>query len=284
MKTSEEMARSVINRAQAHRATVRRRVFTAASAALFACILTVSAVTFKTPTTNDNNNNVNPVPATKINIRPAKIGLVRYGEENQAPVELKQGIQTPYAMEVRVHDIRNKTEEEVSAILESDKQYAKELVETHVNPGEAWQWDIFDNKNVIVTTICAGHFFIEIEDYKQVDNIRITLQGTGMLGQVGQLDSEEFFQNAKPKEYYMDYWRVAIDSYQNGGVGFIWMLSSETMQALGADPTIPLSTCCDSIKVVVNMKDGSQQVGFIDIQLDDEGNAYTTYHGDTKTA
>ena len=277
MKTSEEMARSVMDRARAHRAAVRRRVFTAATAALCVCVLIISAVVFKPPGTNNSNPNASPIPITKVNIRPAKIGLVRYAEENKTPVELEQGMQTPHAMEVQVHDIRNKTEEEASALLQAKEQYVEELMDK----GDTGNYFIHDSKNSIICCFCTGHFFIGIEDYKQVEDIRITLQGTGVLAWVNQLDEKEVYKNANTKEYYMDYWRVAIESYRNGGVSFVWLLSSETIHALSEDPTIPLSSCHDSIKVTVNMKDGSQQVGFIDIQVNDDGTVFATYRDNT---
>ena len=280
MKTSEEMARSVMERAQAHRAATRKKVFTAAAATLCACVLIISAVTFKTP---NKGSGANPLPVSKVNIRPAKIGLVNYAAASQTPVELEQGVMTPYAMEIRVHDIRGKTEEEVNTLYQADMEYAKELVQTTVGPTATHQWGIFHSQNTIVSTICAGHFFIEIEDYKQVEDVRMTLVGTGALAHVNQVDSDAVYQNSQSKEYIKDYWRVAIESYQTGGVSFIWHLSSETQQKLANDPTIPLSSFSDTITVTVNMKDGSKQMGIIDIQVADDGTVSATYRDDTKT-
>lgn len=279
MKTSEEMARSVLGRAKAKRAAKKRLLLTGAAAVLCVCALLISAVDFKTPTSVDGPQ---PLPVVKNELSPAKIALVRYAAEPEKPVALAQGVQTPYAMEIRVWDTREMTEEEIEDLKAAEEKYAKELVAEYLDPGEDYQFGVHDGKNAVVTMASAGHFFVEIEDYKQVENLRIFQSGDGALAHIGLLDQTVGWE-AREKEYGMDYWHVAIQSYQFGGVSFIWRLSSYSVHKLIEDPTIPLSSFSDTLTVTVNMKDGSQQVGIIDIRLSDDGEVFATYRGDTTT-
>ena len=275
MKTSEEMAQSVMRRAKAHRAAARKRIITAATAAACICLV-LTAAFFISPGEIGSSQSASPnIPSVRL----AKISLVAYAADAGTPKELAHGVTTPCSMEVRVHDIRDLSTEAAEAIVEADKAYAKELVKDTIEPGECYQWGVYSGNNAIISTICAGHFFIEIEDYKQVEDVHFTLIGTGALAHVSQVDGNVIYKNSQPKEYEMDYWRVAIQAYQTGGIGFIWVLSSHTQEIMNDDPTIPLSTLGDTITVTVNMKDGSQQTGIIDITLDDEGHVYATCRG-----
>lgn len=288
MKTSEEIAQSVIQRARVHRAAKKRRIITVTAAFLCVCGISLAALaTGITPEPVPDTLQVQPTTeATEvteatdaiIEMNAARITLMNCAADGTLIAEMTKDIRIPYQMELRVRDIRGLTEDEVEAIQKAEKKYASDLIDAAPDDLGEWAWGCYTNKNGIVTTISAGHFFLQIEDPDLIESIRVTLSGDGVLRHISSTENED--SETTPGEYFLDT-KTIKRQYRSGGLNMVWVLSSENCNKLATDPSIPLSTFRDTITMTVTMKNGTQQVYVIDIEIEDNGEVYAIYRGDT---
>lgn len=285
MKTSEEMAQSVIQRARVHRAAKKRRIITVTAAFLCVCGISLAALaTGITPDPVPDTLQVQPTTeATEatdaiIKTTSTRIALMNCTADGTLTTEMEKDVKVPYQMELRVRDIRGLTEDEVEAIQKAEKKYANDLIDAAPDDLGEWAWGCYTNKNGIVTTISAGHFFLQIDDPDLIESIRVTLSGDGVLFHISSTENED--SETTPGEYFLDT-KTIKRQYRSGGLNMVWVLSSENCNKLATDPSIPLSTFHDTITMTVTMKNGTQQVYVIDIEIEDNGDVFAIYRGDT---
>lgn len=277
MKTSEEMARSVIQRASAHKAARKRNIITLTAAFLCVCGIGIAAImahspskpdTLQVQSTTGSSTNGETVIAT------SRVSMLRFLSSGTESVEMEKDVKMPYEMELRVKDLTGLTKDEAEDLCAEEQQYAQDVISKYKEDLSSWSIGQYKGDSSVITTICAGAISIQLDDPKLVENIHITADGDGQLGHIrGEYLLEENF-----REYYMDYWDVLL-SYYDGGIGMIWHLSSLNFHELCNDSTIPLSSFRDTITVTVNFKDGTQDIHVIDIMVEDSGKIYAIYRG-----
>lgn len=297
MKTSEEMARSVMTRAKARRSAQKRNIITAAVALVCVCGIGVGAwIMGRTPAQPVNPQHLQPTNAmqlspteelptqptepsvpnqvTNIELRPVRISLMSSLSSGGDTVTLENGVRIPGQQQIRVLDIRGMTEDEIQAAYEAEQKYAAAVTEKIREDYPEYSNHFSVGKNGIVTCISAGCLNVPVEDSSMVEDIRVSVTGGGKMCHIQPLQEYRYGEDG-PKEYIVRNWEVGKDNTM------IWMLSEEMRWKLNNDPSIPLSSITSTITATVNMKDGSKRSVIVDVSVDDDGMVYFTSRGET---
>lgn len=304
MKTSEEMAQSVMTRARARRSAQKRNLITAAVSLVCVCGIGVGAwIMGRTPAQPVNPQHLQstnamqlspteelptqptepsvPNQVTNIELRPVRISLLSSLSSGGDTVTLENGVRIPGQQQIRVVDMRGMTTEEKQAVADAERKYATDFKKKYKEALLDTSWCTTGSETAIITAISAGYLHIPIEDADLVDSVRVSVIGDGMMYHIEGLKEETG--ETIPGEYVAKGYSLVNESMLCGGVNMIWTLSGEKMWELSKDPTIPLSSISSTITATINMKDGSKRSVIVDISVDDDGMVYFTSRGETAT-
>ena len=297
MKTSEEMARSVMGRAKAKRAAQKRNVITFAVVCVCVCSIGAGAwmlgrtpaqqgVTLQSPTNAATQTQPTepsaPNNVTNIELRPVQISLLSAVSSGDDTVTLENGVRVPGQQMIRVLDLRGLTEEEANIAADVEKNYVEDWAEKYKKVMLDSSWCMMTGEDAIVTTICAGYLHVPIEDSDLVESVRVSVTGDGMMYHIAGVKDEKTGNNI-PGEYIAQGDSLVNETLNCGGVNMLWTLSGEKMWEIVKDPTIPLSSISSTITATINMKDGTQRSVIVDVSVGDDGMVYFTSRGETAT-
>ena len=251
MKSYEEMADSVLFRAEEKMAEQRRRRRKAATGAICMCLaaLVVFAGAKAALPTEDKESRDPRVSVFCVTASAA--------DQRQ---EMVKGEKLPYNAEIHVRDISGLGELEIQELREADKEYAKQIAGQNTDDYGNLDWSIASpgSDKVMVTTIFVGSYYLTVDDYSQIKDVTSTTTEIGWTAQ-----------------HLTDYY----DPSMRDGVGITWGLSGVGFDMIEEDPDMALSEIKDTITVTVEFKDGSKDVVTIDIAVDDDGQIYGTFQG-----
>lgn len=308
MKTCEEMAQSVIHRAKAHRAVMKRRILTVTASVLCICCIGLGAFVMIGPApaepvphlqqtipTNTPEPVTQPQQTVPTNttvpedtpivedppVVPNTSRITFLSANSNDTVELYKDVKLPLHMEMRAKDLRGLTKEEQEAIIQAEKAYAESVIRSYpgINGynGQGYQWSQYSMTNTVVTTIVAGHIIIGVDDLFSIESIYLETGGAIQLCYVNALEEDE--------DLY-DEWRYFVDGtdlsgcyFSNGGIAISWMPDGFDLSALDEDPPIDLSKFSDTITVVATFKDGVVEKHQIDIVITEDGQTSAIYRG-----
>ena len=277
MKTSEEMARSVLTRAKAKRAAQKRNLITSMAALICVCCIGAGAwMVGRTPEADPPLQVEPTTPHTENNVKlqPMKISLLSFTAEGKDVVILENGIKTPGQGQVRVKDIRGMTEDEIQAAYKAEQEYGEIVVEQIREYFSDYATHYSAGPNGMVSFISAGCLVVPV-DYSLLEDVRVTVTGNGkLLNATAVGNNSSPGDDVLPKEYIADICR-------SGGVVMVWMLSEDMRWKLCNDPTIPLTSITSTITTTVTMKDGTKLTRVVDVTVDDEGFVYFTARSET---
>lgn len=296
MKTSEEMARSVMERARAHKAMCKRRNIAMAAAFVCVCGLGLAAFAMNNapdsgpdtlrvqsttapdtqpatqPTVSDSDvvtkpNENNTVILPDIDARVMML-CASSGSNRLTPVQAD--LKTPY-LEVRVKDLAGLNEDERTALWEAERKYAADAVAG----AKGYNEFVITREDGMVTNISVGKFLLHLEDYREAESIHISTGEIGEFWQIPPLIDEETGTEV-PGEYYLNERQIMIKYSADipGGISMVWVLRQDKISDLCLNPSTPLSTLHDTITITVNFKDGTEQVIVIELEFDDSGVVY----------
>ncbi|MBQ7415929.1 MAG: hypothetical protein IJW14_02695 [Oscillospiraceae bacterium] len=280
MKTSEEMAQSVMARAKVQRAARKRNIIMAASALLCVCALVISAVTLREQP-SDPAVQAQPGPGpqvqtgTDIKLKPMRIFLLADTAAADDIVILENGNKTSGQQQIRVLDIRDMTEDEIQAAYEAEKKYAASVWEQIKDLFSDNSSYFATGPNGMVTIISAGCLHVPIETPSLVESVRVSVTGDGQMWHIETWKDPQTGKTV-PGEYYSERWQ-----FSGGGENMIWMPSADMIWKLENDPTISLSSIASTITTTVTMKDGTQKISVVDVTVDDDGMVYFTARSET---
>lgn len=255
MKTYEEMTKMVLLRAKAQKAVQKRRCGKVLAAA--ACVCCIALAVFA---------------ATKINLSPngEKSGASRLSvfcvtanaaEQRQ---QMLKGEKVPYHAVIRVRDVKGVSGSELLDLRRADKEYAQKMAGQDMDKllgGPDWSTTTRTTDEVMITTIFAGSFYMEVDDYKQVKDVSVTTTEIGWVA-----------------EHLTDH----HDESLKDGIGITWALSEAGVDMIEKNPDMKLSGLNDTVTVTVEFIDGSTETVSIDITVDDDGQIYGTFRGSDK--
>ena len=312
MKTSEDMARSVICRAREHRRNRNRRLAVIGLTALGVCIFGVGVAslygkgqrastalsvspTVMTVDSNPTAGTVEEQPTTVSQpvFEEGERVIFLSGSTSGSLVKLQENVSLPVRIEMIKRDLRGLSEAEKEAICKADREYADSVIaECPKEKGFCWTQNV--NRNVAITTILSGHIQFRVEDRDTVDNILITTTGTGQLtnlpGSQAMDERLEEQETERPGELYAGPWEYEVNetnirSYYclqpYNGMGIGWMPDGRDVSIY--DPAQPLSVFNDTITIIVRFKDGVVQTHVIDLVFGEDGQGSAIYRGITQT-
>ena len=296
MKTYEEMAQAVIHRAKAHRAARNRRIISVAAAVLCVCGISLAAAKVNQPDTMgpstlqveqmDPTNGTGTgeteittapsVPDQTVAPSTARVTFLSAAANGSDAVDMRKDVKTPYRMQIRLKDITGLTKEDAQALREAEQKYANDLIAQYPKT-DGWQWNQGGGDGTIITVVSAGHFILRIEDPEQVESIHVSLAGDGQLFNI---PAAPDWEDHMPYEYSLSDEEIERYYYiPHGGIQMGWTLDTRLYYQI--TPDTPLSSFSDTITVTVAFKDGVVETHAIDIIIDDSGEIYTVYRGET---
>lgn len=307
MKTCEEMARSVMHRAKAHKAVMKRRVVTVTAAVL--CICCIGLVAFAmnapipeepvaqlrqtapvvedVPAMEDVPTIDDPVVEDPVQISDARVTFLSASGESQ--VIMREGVTLPLKMEMRVKNLQGLTEEEKEAIIEAEGQYAESVVKSVASfdkfgyySGPGYHWTQYTSDDHVLTTIIAGHFRLAVGGSDDMESIYFETGGAIQLCYLPDMEEDEDYEDewryhldeAEIKQYYHAY---------DGGFVFTWLVDGREVSEMNKKPVFDPSAFSDYIKVVVTFKDGTVETHQIDIVITEDGQTSAIYRGQPAT-
>lgn len=184
---------------------------------------------------------------------------------------LKLNDNFPFAYKISLIDVRGMSKSEREETYLKARDSAITYTET-VNSSRVTVRG--SGENVILTEHYAS--FIKL-DLKNIENVKsINVKTSTEWGQIEYYDSklsetEIEKGNTRPIPHGNEI-TISAEQYHNDCEGFSWKNTAEMTQAIDANPDTPLSTYSDTITFTIEYKDGSKEIGVIDVVFDDEGN------------
>ena len=268
MKSFDEMAQSVLARAEKERIAQKKRSRIILSAVVCACcIIAVLLIgtRYNTPDPRDpmlsdatvptaerlSNGETNPPMQGNYGIQ-----LLSMSQDGTY-VQLLENVTTPVYAQFRIRDVRGLTEEERDEAQKEEKRLAEATFAQL--PGDT-SLQQMSNREAIITLAYVGKITVEIEDYTQVADISVTSAGTGKL------DKSTWIGEDYAKRYSVT-----------------WFPSDGARKMIEQDPTLKPSQFRDTITFTITYKDGTVKTAQVDISFDDEGYAYIVQREKPKT-
>ncbi len=185
----------------------------------------------------------------------------------------------PFAYKLSVIDVRNMSEDEKQAKLE---QMSKEFEDTVINSSSA-EFETAQGcirggfENIIFTEVIYNKFVLDLKDKENIKSINV--KNSSDWGYVEYVSSKPFEEPEEGGMIVIPHGTditVSGDEYVPDKEGFLWRNSHNLDNAINDNPDIPLSTFKDTITFTVEYKDGSKEIGVIDVTFDDDGNGAFT--------
>lgn len=177
----------------------------------------------------------------------------------------------PFAYKISLIDVRgmNKSDREKIYLNERDSaiDYSEAVGNSRVTVRGA-------GENVILTEYYANYIKL---DLKNIENVKsINAKTSTKWGQIEYYDTKLIETeiekgNTTPIPHGQEI-TISAEQYHNDCEGFSWKNTAEMTQAIDENPDTPLSMYSDTITFTVEYKDGSKEIGIIDVVFDDEGN------------
>lgn len=177
----------------------------------------------------------------------------------------------PFAYKISLIDVRgmNKSDREKIYLNERDTaiDYSEAVGNSRVTVRGA-------GENVILTEYYANYIKL---DLKNIENVKsINAKTSTKWGQIEYYDTKLIETeiekgNTTPIPHGQEI-TISAEQYHNDCEGFSWKNTAEMTQAIDENPDASLSMYSDTITFTVEYKDGSKEIGIIDVVFDDEGN------------
>lgn len=263
MKSYDEMAQSVLIRAEKERMIQKRRnrnivLSVIACACCLACAILVG-IRLNTPEPqdpmlNDVTASTAPEPsATETDPIPKEsheITLLSMSEDGTY-VQMLDGVSMPLYAQFRIRDVRGLTDAEIDKVRREEHLAANAIFAQIKGDNSISQ---FWGNRKVVTVLYVGRISVMIDDFTQVEDVSITSTDVGSL-----FPSGIKYRDSNRRLYAVH-----------------WLPSEETKKLIDEDPTIKPSQFHDTITFTVTYKDGAVATAVVDLTFDDEGMAYIT--------
>ncbi len=227
-------------------------------------------------------NTVDPSTVTKSGttgvlskITDANVLIAYAGDESVKAKPLKLNVATPLKSNIIITDIKGKSEKEIEAIVEQNRN----KVEADIENADTATWSIERLDNILFSCVIYDYFAIKVDDPNTIESIemkcntdywKFTYQNSNeelskrfTHGNDLKVDGEELVQIMN--KYESDgYFKVDLDH----DVAFC--------NAVDKNPDIDLSTFDDTLTFTINYKDGTKAQSVININYDKDGNFSAT--------
>lgn len=184
---------------------------------------------------------------------------------------MEANITLPYKAEIRVWNISGMTEEQLLEKVLSEERAYKEQMKA-IYP-EEFNYGRHRRDNVVVTTVSAGCFRMEFEDVQLVERIRATVTENGYLMAYPRSDYGCFSAQGELLGIDIDgdNFRQTLAMKGNENLEMFWQISPLVADKINADPEINLTEIEDTITLIVNYTDGTEETIKVNISVDAQG-------------
>ena len=306
MKTYEEMAQSVLDRAKAHK-IMRNRWIAGSVAAVLALGLCLGVAVMNRPgdePTLQNPVEPNAVVTTtvpSIQTQPStdetNYRVTFLTTEGKNTTKMEQGMTIPLKSQLRVQDVTGMTEAEIEAVAKAEKDYADNLIAAYPDAkGPGWMQfnpshGTDETKHLVITYIYVGCMIIKTDDISQIESIRATTKNSTIT--IPAFSSEQREALADDLEAYWNFYDVypVTQDYMitgaslkgwyyipYGGIQVNLGLGGGVARYLNENP-VPLSQISETLTFTVTYVDGTVETHTIDMIFNDNGEIYATYWG-----
>lgn len=177
----------------------------------------------------------------------------------------------PFAYKISLIDVRGVSKSEREEIYlkerESAIDYSEAVGDSRVTVRGA-------GENLILTEYYANYIKLDLTNIENIKSINV--KTSTKWGQIEYYDTKlieaEIEKGSTTPIPHGKEITISAEQYHNDCEGFSWKNTAEMTQAIDANPDAPLSTYTDTITFTVEYKDGSKEIGIIDVVFDDEGN------------
>lgn len=285
MKNYEEMTQNVFQRRDAYVAKRKqdRRIIGVVLTTVFVCLISALALIRDRALPNDSTLHIAPsLELTSPMVLPedtAPAGqalplTILACTTDAEMVPLQENVVLPLIYYMDVADIRTLSSEE--AIKELAKQQSSRMEERLLSLQSAKHTDILGlshtrtlrRNNYLISTVRFGSFQFRCWDWSEVASVHIeTATGYGEVTSYWELS---------------DHLRgpsVTVDRFPSDGTDPLlidWMYSSQLLDELEHDPTMPLSSFSDTITISITYRDGKQQRHQIDLIINEDGSIWAS--------
>ena len=195
--------------------------------------------------------------------------------------KLIENVRFPYRTLIRLRDISGMDDEQFSVVYKEEQNFMDGLFSQY--PEEARNWGRYRGKDVLITTISAGSFILQLNDPEAVKSVEISVTNMGYVSLLPRIESYRCVANNR-HNIYLD--EKAIEQAIQpsvGGLTMFWQISNQVASMIKEDPSLPLSSIQDTITVRICLKDGSEEACSVDMIVEDSGDVYAIFRGRTVT-
>jgi hypothetical protein len=291
MKDYKQMTADVLQRAQVNtykRNRIRRRIAYAGGLCCLALLAAVNILTYM-----DREKGVPPIfeqPPAQIGSQPTEgikepdcnfpfvtipsedmpqssgVVLLVASSSNDVGTELMENLTLPLNYFLRVRDLRGLTNAERENAIDDERAFLNGQMNI-ITPGTGVKrGNCAIRKNCVITFVRTGWFRLQIENYDNVESIRIKSNS-----RYGMLDVElsEF---PYPRGQEIELVPEDIPELdRRKGLCINWNYTSALLQALDENPEMPLSSFSDTITFSVKFLDGTVQENKVRLEIQDDG-------------
>lgn len=268
MKSYDEMAQSVLIRAEKEKIMQKRRnrnivLSVVAGVCCLTCAILVgmrlNILESQDPMLNDVTVSTAPEPSTTetdpISKKSHEITLLNMSEDGTY-VQMVNDVNMPLYAQFRIRDVRGLTDAEIDKVRREEESAANAIFAQIKGDSSIAQ---FWGNRTVVTVLFVGRISVMIDDITQVEDVSITSTDVGSLFPTG-LE----YRDSNRRLYAVT-----------------WLPSEETEELIAEDPTLKPSQFRDTITFTITYKDGAVGTAVVDLTFDDEGMAYITQRGIT---
>lgn len=197
--------------------------------------------------------------------------------------ELIENVKLPYRTLIRTRDISGMDDDQLTVVIEAEQDFIEGFFSQY--PEDALNcWGRYKGDDVLITTLSAGSFILQLDEPEAVESIEISVTDTGKMSLHQRIEGYRC-STFKHHSIYLDAKGLEQALQQSEqGLTMFWNISNPAASMIKEDPSFPLSDLKDTITIRVVLKDGSAETCSIDMIADDSGNVYAVYRGTTVTA
>lgn len=186
----------------------------------------------------------------------------------------------PYGYKLTFESANGMSEAEKEALVEKRNNEWLQAFEPDSEKFDSRTGTVVEKDGLIFTAITFNNFKLKFDDFESVESVTVALSsGWGEINYyVDKFVHSEKLAFFKGQECTIKTDGTAL-KYDEATSRFKWKCSEKMLAAIAANPDTKLSEFSDTITFTVLHKDGTKEVGVVDVTFDDSGNATFTNHG-----
>ena len=221
-------------------------------------------------------------PTLPLTVSPdPRITFLHATGDGSQQTELVENVRFPYRTKIRLRNISGVSDQDFLKIAEEEEAYLQQIFSQY--PETALNcWARYRGEDVLITTLSAGSFCLRLEDPMQVEAVEISVTDMGHLMLTQRIDGRTHRADQKAVIHLDAECIQKAVELSEGNLSMFWHISSHAASMIKEDPDMELSSIQDTITVSVTYRDGTTETCTIDMLVQDDGEVYAVYQGQSK--